>query len=132
MNRTRAQHDYVDSRIGFKSLAIIVAKLRTRKIASKGLNKYRPPSFYRGGKNSPETRSHGLSGEPFVLVRTFSPRYLTASRGRFAKLPPIEGIHASLQRLQRRRLAERPASTGAAARTSLSLSISSNSFKRFD
>src|ERR1700676_4206378 len=59
---------------------------------------------------SPETGSRKPAGEPLVLVRTFSPRYLTASRGRFAKLPPISGIHASLQRLQRRRLAERAVS----------------------
>ncbi len=30
-------------------------------------------------------------GEPLVLVRTFSPRYLTASRGRFRKVAPNIG-----------------------------------------
>src|SRR6202035_2137028 len=51
-----------------------------------------------------------LPRQPLVLVRTFSPCYLTASRRSARKVAPISGIHASLQRLQQWRLAERAAS----------------------
>jgi hypothetical protein len=92
-----------DSHIAFKSLAVIVAKLRAHKIASKGLNKYRPPSFYRGGKNSPETGSLWSEwGAKRISLRTSSVFRLTAGGRHVREVANTRGKSPSQEGEQRR------------------------------